>query len=176
MATPSDVSSAEIKLGLFYDLGKKEILLRFESSAFALAYQAKNPEGRILAEKPREVWLPICESMKSLRSSDGYGMVIVFRSKEESKTWLNRSVLGEDVNTSEGEYGVRFKRAWTRNEFLDHLAYAGYSLKVPKDQQDPHSRPASRQGKNPAPQPYYEPYESAKINPPRNFRHVELHG
>ena len=171
----SDASSnAEVKLGFYYDLGKKEILLRFDSSAFASAYQAKNPEGRILADQPREVWLPVTSDMKSLRSSDGYGLVIVFHSKEARRTWLNRSVLGEDVNTSDGEYGVRFKRIWLRGEFDQRLDYPVYSLRsslgVPgdrdHDRQDPRSRPVSRDGRSPAPRlpppppPAYEPYVS----------------
>lgn len=181
MPPPSDASSsAEVKLGVYYDLGRKEIQLRFESSGYALAYQAKNPEARIYADKPRDVWLPIDDSMRSLRSSDGYGMVIIFKSKEHGRTWLSRSVLGADVSTSDGEFGVRFKRAWTRKDFDKCLDITGSQrgLRVPNDRASPDSRPPSRNERSPvSPQPaagnsdgkprnnppqrgYYEPYDS----------------
>lgn len=148
---PSDAGSGEIRLGVFYDFSRKELLLRFDSGAYARAYQAKNPEGRILADNRKEVWLPLCDSMRTLRSSDTYGMVIIFRSKEERRTWLHRSVLGSDVDTSEGEYGVRFKRSWSKTEIEQALEYSGSArdnLLVPKDGQDPYSRPGSSQKKN----------------------------
>jgi hypothetical protein len=179
MPPPSDASSGEIRIGVFYDFSRKELLLRFDSSAYARAYQAKNPEGRILADNRKEVWLPLCDSMRTLRSSDGFGMVIIFRSKEERRKWLDRSVLGEDVNTSDGEYGVRFKRNWSRTEIEKALDYPGSlrdSLQVPKDKQEPHSRPGSRQEKNHPRQPQYAPVESPPSNRPAYFEPVQSPG
>lgn len=179
MAPPSNASSDEIRLGVFYDFGRKELLLRFDSSAYARAYQAKNPEGRILADNRREVWLPVCDSIRMLRSSDTYGMVIIFQSKEERRTWLDRSILGEDINTSDGEFGVRFKRSWSQTEIEKALDYSGpyrNSLQVPKDKQEPHSRPGSRHKKNHPPQPQYAPVESPPSKPPAYFEPVKSPG
>lgn len=112
--------------------------------------------------------------MRSLRSSDGYGMVIVFKSKESRRSWLSRSVLGEEVSTSDGEYGVRFRRAWTRKEFDKYLGTSDYrrGLRALDDRTTQDARPPSRNERNPvSPQPatdnsfeakgYLETYEAA---------------
>ncbi|KAF2020409.1 hypothetical protein BU24DRAFT_416108 [Aaosphaeria arxii CBS 175.79] len=180
MPPPSDASSSgEVRVGVFYDLSRKELLLRFDSSAYARAYQRKNPEARILADNRKEVWLPLCDSMRTLRSSDTCGMVIIFRSKEDRRLWLDRSVLGTDINTSDGEYGVRFKRSWSRNEIERALDYAGASrdsLGVPQDKHNPHSRPGSRNGQNTPRHPQYRPVESPPSNPPPHFEPVQSPG
>lgn len=116
MANSSDGPSDKVKLSVTYEFTRKELLLHFDNSSYARAYQAINPEGRIFVDNDKEVWLPLSDSIKALRSSDAYGMVILFRSKEERRSWLDRTVLGEDVNTSDNQYGVRFRRTWSRIE------------------------------------------------------------
>jgi len=175
MAPSSNASSNEVRLGAFYDLGRKELLLRFDYSAYARAYQAKNPEGRILADNRRDVWLPLCDSMRTLRSSETLGMVIIFRSKEERRTWLDRSVLGEGVDTSDSEYGVRFKRIWSQTEIENALNYSSSSrdnLGVPKIREEGHSRPGSRSEKNRPSQQQYPVVESRSSKPPAHYQPV----
>lgn len=168
MAPPSDAPSGDIRLGVFYEFSKKELVLRFESSTYARAYQAKNPEGRIYNDRTREVCLPICDSMRTLRSSEPYGMVIIFKSKDDRRNWLNQSVLGEDLNTSDGDYGVRFKRAWSRKELekkLDTAQNPRQSLGPPKDKEDGHSRPGSRQGTDHPAKPVAPGYTAVDSSP-----------
>jgi hypothetical protein len=135
MPSPKSKSSHAL-LGAYYDLQKKELLLRFEKDDYARHYQVKNPEARIFAEHPSDVWLPTCEGMKALRNSDGHGMLIIFHSLEERQIWLKRSILGEEVHTSADEYAVRFKRAWARGKFEALLDYDGTDnprlLKLPR--------------------------------------------
>ncbi|KAE9374874.1 hypothetical protein N431DRAFT_438271 [Stipitochalara longipes BDJ] len=142
MAGRSDTSSTGIRLDVFYYFGEKELMIRFQTREQAVAYQAKNPEGRILADKGEcDVWLPIHWTMKCFRSSS-LGMIIIFGSKDEARVWQQRSVLGQRI---EGEAGVFIQRDWSEKEFQKLLGVSSSNLRslMPKMNRD--SRASSKE-------------------------------
>ncbi len=119
-------------------------MICFETREQALAYQLKNPEGRILFDKGEcKVWLPICSSMKYLRSSS-LGMVIIFESKDTAKAWAQRSILGEEMSSGE-EVGVSISRDWSFKELQKLIGHFSTSLKPPIHNQKPISRAVSKE-------------------------------
>jgi hypothetical protein len=144
MSNQSDTSSTGIRLGIFYYLIEKELMIRFQTSEQALAYHAKNPEGRILADKGKcDVWLPVSSKMTCLRSSS-LGMIIVFESKDDAKAWRQRSVLGHEI---EGEAGVCIPREWSHKELQKLLHDSSTNLKPPGPMKDSIPRNAASKEK-----------------------------
>ncbi|KAK1241390.1 hypothetical protein MKX08_001364 [Trichoderma sp. CBMAI-0020] len=116
-----------VRLQFEFDFSKREFVLRFESRTHAAAYQALNPEARILEGQPRDVWLPYPPEMSSLRSSS-LGMAAIFQSLAAAEKWHKRTCLG-GVATFSGDHGVYFKRDWSYAELEERLGSRRASLK-----------------------------------------------
>lgn len=117
------------RLQFEFDFSKREFVLRFESRTHAAAYQALNPEARILEGQPRDVWLPYPPEMSSLRSSS-LGMAAIFQNQAAAEKWQRRTCLGGVANFS-GDPGVYFKRDWSYTELEERLVSRRSSLKPP---------------------------------------------
>lgn len=147
-------AAVPIQLEIRYDLFQKEFIIRFETKSQARAYQSKNPEGRIFADKDeRDVWIPRNSSMKHLRFSS-YGLAIVFESSEGAKVWRERSILAKEHPDEPAT--VYIKRDWRRVEFEklvgdgEEVVTTQSGLLSPPHQNHHHhqkarSRPLSRQ-------------------------------
>ncbi|KAL7920622.1 hypothetical protein ACQKWADRAFT_298008 [Trichoderma austrokoningii] len=126
-------SNSVVRLLFEFDFSKREFLLRFESSSQAAAYQALNPEARILEDQPWDVWLPYPPEMSSLRSSS-LGMVAIFKSLSAAEKWHKRTYLSSVANLS-GDHGVYFKREWSNTELGERLGLRRISL---REEYEPH--------------------------------------
>ncbi len=114
------VTPGRTRLEVFFDLEKKELVLRFESRELARVYQNRNPEGRIFADQPTDVWLPMNQHMKTLRNGS-HGMTVSFDSKEAAAEWQRLTILGMVTTFGVGTHGVAFKRDWTTADLRQRL-------------------------------------------------------
>ena len=100
---------------VLYDFTSKELMIGFFTREQALAYQAKNPEARILAAAEKCVWLPIPSDMKCLRAS-GFGFVMCFNDAYAAQKWCSRSVLGRPYYDTRDNTDVYIRREWKETE------------------------------------------------------------
>jgi hypothetical protein len=108
---------SKARLDFTYDFKKNEFVLSFQSKSYASAYQSRNPEARILKERPYDAWIPKPENVAGLRSSS-LGMAVVFPTEEAAQRWRERTLLGDVVSwdVDRSVYGVYFNREWDKNK------------------------------------------------------------
>lgn len=82
-----------LALRVKYCLQRKELVIQFPSSEAAITYQRINPEGRILySENPRDIYLPIWDTMISFRSTthSASSFVVKFKSEDAARKWSDQ--------------------------------------------------------------------------------------
>lgn len=81
--------SAKVPLTSRWCLIRNELVIGFPDSQSASEYQRANPEGRILSQASREVYLPRPQGLTGIRCSSqkDYSLVLEFVSEEETMTW-----------------------------------------------------------------------------------------
>lgn len=98
-----------------FDFRKQELVFHLPSSELATKYQRKNQSGRILADKPLDVLIPVTSEMVNLRACK-LGVVIRFKTIEAATDWRNRIVVGCLHPTRPVAKEVLLKREWNSNE------------------------------------------------------------
>ena len=87
--------SAKISLSSRRCFIRTELVINFPDSQSAIEYQRANPEGRIFALAPNEVYLPRPQGLISIRSSSqtDFSIVLEFASEKETRAWHGKMLL-----------------------------------------------------------------------------------
>ncbi|KAF2637635.1 hypothetical protein P280DRAFT_551812 [Massarina eburnea CBS 473.64] len=110
-------------LKVSYDVARGEIILQFGSPEYARKYQAKNPEGRIYADIPCDVWLPRDPMITAFYNSPG-GMAFVFRNDQDRMRWQKRVLFAHipaPTATDPFLHCLLFKHQWEERELKSIL-------------------------------------------------------
>ena len=87
--------SAKVPLSSWWCLIRNELVISFPDSQSASEYQRANPEGRILSQANREVYLPRPQGLIAIRcsSQSNYSLVLEFASEEETMAWHTKVLI-----------------------------------------------------------------------------------
>lgn len=82
-------------LDIFYDFTKKELKIDFKNALLAQQYQARNREGRILADNNTSVWIPTPDNILHFRASSSRAgsFVMHFDNAAAASAWCRRVVV-----------------------------------------------------------------------------------
>ena len=87
--------SAKLPLSSWWCLIRNELVIGFPNSQSASEYQRANPEGRILSQATRDVYLPRPQGLIGIRCSSqkDYSLVLEFASEEETMAWHAKALI-----------------------------------------------------------------------------------